>query len=207
MPASHYTIAEHRFLLKPYTLGANLHPTAVSTSGRPPAFGDRATNNYQQHHDPHAPPIFSARMVSQIALSHAQAQLHNVAVVPYDRSRPTQKEVILQGGYFDQYDAELSMERDGAATGCWRFNSLTYLLIIGVSTDERAHLFLDIVQPREPLSWPVDKASARNNVGRVGYQVAVESPFYCDYDYNISIGNNVVIGKGCTMNDASRIQN
>lgn len=129
-----------------------------------------------------------------------------MAVVPYDRNRSTQKEEFLRGCYFDPYAAELSMERDRAAKRCWRFNSFTYPPINGVSTDERAHLFLDIVQPRGLLLSPVAKASARNCAGRVGHQVIVESPFHCDYGYNISIGNSVVIGKGCTMNDAGRIQ-
>ncbi|KAJ3474878.1 hypothetical protein NLG97_g9654 [Lecanicillium saksenae] len=205
-PNGALTSPEHKLPAGPYTPGGNAYPTPVSANNQPPAFGDRAANEYQRHHDAHAPPVSSAQMAAQMALSHAQAQPHNMAVVPYDQRRPTQKEEMLQGGYFYQYDAELSMERDRAATACWRFNSLTYPPTNGVSTEERARLFLEIVQPRDSSSFPIDEASGRSNVGRVGRHVAVESPFNCDYGYNISIGNNVVIGKGCTMNDAGKIQ-
>ncbi|KAJ4153998.1 hypothetical protein LMH87_010462 [Akanthomyces muscarius] len=178
---------EHKHPPGPYTPGTNPYPTP-------------------RHHDGHAPPVSSAQMAAQMALSHAQAQPHNLAVVPYDQRRPTQKEEMLQGGYFYQYDSELSLERDRAATACWRFNTLTYPPTNGVSTEERARLFLEIMQPRESSSFPVEEASVRSNVGRVGRHVAVESPFHCDYGYNISIGNNVSIGKGCTMNDAGKVQ-
>lgn len=197
---------EHKHPPGPYTPGTNPYPTPVSANTQPPAFGDRGANDYQRHHDGHAPPVSSAQRAAQMALSHAQAQPHNLAVVPYDQRRPTQKEEMLQGGYFYQYDSELSLERDRAATACWRFNTLTYPPTNGVSTEERARLFLEIMQPRESSSFPVEEASVRSNVGRVGRHVAVESPFHCDYGYNISIGNNVSIGKGCTMNDAGKIQ-
>ncbi|ATY62767.1 C6 zinc finger domain-containing [Cordyceps militaris] len=195
---------EHKHPPGPYTPGSNAYPTPVSANTQPPAFGDRVTNDYQRHHE--APPVSSAQMAAQMALSHAQAQPHNLAVLPFDQRRSTQKDEMLQGGYFYQYDGELSRERDRAATACWRFNSLTYPPTNGVSTEERARLFLEIMQPRDSSSIPVEEASSRSNVGRVGRHVAVESPFYCDYGYNISIGNNVSIAKGCTMNDAGKIQ-
>ncbi|OAA60726.1 C6 zinc finger domain-containing protein [Cordyceps fumosorosea ARSEF 2679] len=197
---------EHKQPPAPFTPGANAYPTPVSANTQPPAFGDRVTNDYQRHHEGHAPPVSSAQIAAQMALSHAQAQPHSMTVAPYDQRRPTQKEEMLQGGYFYQYDTELSLERDRAATACWRFNKLTYPPTNGVSTEERARLFLEIIQPRESSSFPAEEASGRSNVGRVGRHVAVESPFHCDYGYNISIGNNVSIGKGCTMNDAGKIQ-
>ncbi|KAJ3482556.1 hypothetical protein NLG97_g7534 [Lecanicillium saksenae] len=205
-PNESMTSTEHKLPPGAYTPGASPYPTSVSANNQPPAFGDRAAYNYQQHHDAHAPPVSSAQMAAQMALSHAQVQPHNMAVVPHEQRRPTQKEKMVQGRYFYQYDAELSLEWERAAKACWRFNSLTYPPTNGVSTEERARLFLEIMQPRDSFSVPIDEASGRSNVGRVGCHVAVESPFNCDYGYNISIGNNVVIGKGCTMNDAGKIQ-
>lgn len=216
-PSGTMASPEHKLPPGPYTPG-NAYPTPVSANTQPPAFGDRGGSEYQRsHHDhhmhrptgsptPHPPAVSSAQMAAQMALSHPQSQPHNMSVVPYDQRRPTQKEEMLVGGYFFQYDPELSMERDRAATACWRFNTLTYPPTNGVSTEERARLFLEIVQPRDASPFPADEASSRSNVGRVGRHVAVESPFHCDYGYNISIGNNVVIGKGCTMNDAGKIQ-
>ncbi|EJP62816.1 Nodulation protein L [Beauveria bassiana] len=190
----------------PYTPATNAYPTPVSANNQPPAFGDRTANDYQRHHDTLAPPVSSAQIAAQMALSHPQAQPHNMTVASYDQRRPSQKEEMLQGGYFYQFDSELILERDRAATACWRFNSLTYPPTNGVSTEERARLFLEIVQPRDSPSFSAEEASSRSNAGRVGRHVAVESPFHCDYGYNISIGSHVYIGKGCTMNDAGKIQ-
>ncbi|KAJ4146893.1 hypothetical protein LMH87_001452 [Akanthomyces muscarius] len=176
-------------------------------SSLPCAFGDCGINDYQRHRDGRTSPASSAQRAAQTALSHAQAQPRSMAVaMPCDQRHPTQKEEMLQGGYFYQYDRELSLERDRAATACWRFNTLAYPPTNGVSTEERARLFLDILQPRKS-SFSLEKEAAnRNSVARVGYHVAVESPFYCDYGYNICIGNNVSIGKGCTLSDAGQIQ-
>lgn len=45
-----------------------------------------------------------------------------------------------------------------------------------------------------------------SNVGRVGRHVSVETPFTCDYGYNITIGHHVVIGRNCTINDAGEVK-
>lgn len=50
------------------------------------------------------------------------------------------------------------------------------------------------------------EASPITNVGRVGRHVAVETPFTCDYGYNISIGHHVVIGRNCTINDVCEVK-
>jgi len=36
--------------------------------------------------------------------------------------------------------------------------------------------------------------------------VTVETPFTCDYGYNITIGNNVSIGRHCNINDVSEVK-
>lgn len=47
--------------------------------------------------------------------------------------------------------------------------------------------------------------SSTTRAGRVGQEVVVESPFTCDYGYNITIGNNVMIGRNCTILDPVEI--
>lgn len=42
-------------------------------------------------------------------------------------------------------------------------------------------------------------------VGRVGKNCAVEAPFQCDYGYNISIGNDVLIGADCRISDTCSV--
>ncbi|KAJ6779522.1 hypothetical protein PWT90_07628 [Aphanocladium album] len=204
-PSRGMTSPRHEPPEGPYTSGTDAYPTLVSSNSQPPVFGSHAPSYYQQHHDTQTPPVYSAQMATQMALSHAQAQPHNMATVPDGQTGPTEREKMFHGGFFRQYDAELSMDRDRAATACWRFNALTYPPPNGVSTEERARLFLEIIQPRDCSMIPINQAAVYSNLCRVGRHVAVESPFNCDYGYNISIGNHVVISKNCTMNDAGLI--
>jgi acetyltransferase-like isoleucine patch superfamily enzyme len=67
-------------------------------------------------------------------------------------------------------------------------------------------LFLEILQPRDPVRVSPTEASPVTNVGRVGRHVAVETPFICDYGYNITIGHHVVIGRNCTINDVCEVK-
>jgi hypothetical protein len=109
----------------------------------------------------------------------------------------TQKEEMLAGRHYFPFDKELVLERERCNGACWRFNSSTNPNN-GVSPEERARLFRDILQPREHVISPT-QASPVTPVGRVGDNVVVEAPFNCDYGYNISIGQDVAIGKNCTF--------
>ena len=42
--------------------------------------------------------------------------------------------------------------------------------------------------------------------GRIGSNVNIDTPFYCDYGRHISIGNNVIININCTFVDCNRIK-
>ncbi|PWI75238.1 hypothetical protein PCL_05896 [Purpureocillium lilacinum] len=220
---------ENKLSAMPYTPG-NAFPTPVSANTQPPSFGDRMAKEYQRVpplHDltrsepetphpgnslpqinilhptrtssptpPHPPPPTSnAQVAAQLALSHAQ----------YPQRR-TQKEEMLSGRHYYPFDKELCLERERCAVACWRFNNLTTPPTHGVSPDERARLFLEILQPRDPVRVSPTEASPVTNVGRVGRHVAVETPFTCDYGYNITIGHHVVIGRNCTINDVCEVK-
>ena len=43
-------------------------------------------------------------------------------------------------------------------------------------------------------------------LGSVGKSVTVRSPFYCDYGYNIHLGNEVFVNFGCVFLDVVRIE-
>jgi maltose O-acetyltransferase len=45
----------------------------------------------------------------------------------------------------------------------------------------------------------------RQMLGRVGQNVWIEAPFFCDYGENISIGDNVFINYNCLLLDCNRI--
>ncbi|POR33626.1 Putative maltose O-acetyltransferase [Tolypocladium paradoxum] len=219
---------ENKLSTIPYTPG-NVFPTPISANTQPASFGERMAKDYQRMpplHDlsrneaetphpgnplpqinilhptrtssptPHTqPPVSNAQVAAQLALSHPQ----------YPQRR-TQKEEMLSGRHYYPFDKELCLERERCAVACWRFNNLTTPPTHGVSPDERARLFLEILQPRDPVRVSPTEASPVTNVGRVGRHVAVETPFTCDYGYNISIGHHVVVGRNCTINDVCEVK-
>lgn len=229
MTSASATSPENKLSAIPYTPG-NVFPTPVSANTQPPPFGERMSKDYQRvpplhdlsrgnepetpHPGNHLPQInilhptrtssptphtqtssSNAQVAAQLALSHSQ----------YPQRR-TQKEEMLSGRNFYPFDKELCLERERCAAACWRFNNLTTPPTNGVSPDERARLFLEILQPRDPVRVSPTEASPVTNVGRVGRHVAVETPFTCDYGYNISIGHHVVIGRNCTINDVCEVK-
>ena len=159
-----------------------------------------ASSNLPQilHPQMHAEsPHSNPQVAAQLALSHP-ASVSRPRAQKEDRQR-TQKEEMLAGKQYFPFDKELVLERERCNGACWRFNSSTNPNN-GVSPEERSRLFRDILQPREYVLSPTH-ASPVTPMGRVGNNVVVEAPFTCDYGYNISIGEDVVIGKNCTIMD------
>src|SRR5262249_31793599 len=137
-------------------------PAPASSSGpQPPPLPAPATG---------APPPSSstanAQVAAQLALSHTQ--------FPPGRQR-TQKEEMLSGRHYYPFDKELVLERERCSTACWRFNNSTNPNN-GVSPGERARLFREILQPRDPIHISPAMASPVTNVGQVGDSVVVEAP-------------------------------
>lgn len=50
------------------------------------------------------------------------------------------------------------------------------------------------------------RAILRELLGSVGENVAIDTPFYCDYGKNIFIGNDVIINMNCTFVDNKPIR-
>lgn len=212
---------------------ANAFPTPISANTQPPSFNDRMPKDYQRVpplHDlsrtaepdtPHPGTPHPGAQLPQINILHAtgrsspgsanHAQGNNTQVSAqlalthsgYPQKR-TQKEEMLSGRLFYPFDKELCLERERCAAACWRFNNLSSPPY-GVSAEERSRLFLEILQPRDPIRMSPSEASPVTNVGRVGRSVTVETTFQCDYGYNIVIGNNVSIGRNCTINDVCEV--
>jgi acetyltransferase-like isoleucine patch superfamily enzyme len=167
-------------------------PRAESDTGTPQSASSTLPQilHPQLHNSPHSNP----QVAAQLALS-------NLASTNKPR---TQKEQMLSGQSYFPFDKELVLERERCNGACWRFNSSTNPNN-GVSPEERARLFRDILQPRESVISPT-QASPVTPVGRVGDNVVVEAPFNCDYGYNISIGQDVAIGKNCTILDTCEVE-
>ena len=228
LPSASVTSPDNKLSAIPYT-PANAFPTPVSANTHQPSFGERMGKDYQRVpplHDlsrtepetPHggghlpqinilhptrtsspAPPVqhqqSNPQVAAQLALTHSN----------YPPKR-TQKEEMLSGRLFYPFDKELCLERERCSAACWRFNSLTTPPANGVSSEERSRLFLEILQPRDPIRMSPNETSPVTNVGRVGRHVTVETPFTCDYGYNITIGHNVAVGRNCTIIDVCEVK-
>lgn len=96
---------------------------------------------------------------------------------------------------------QLVEEREQCKAALWRFNNANNPAI-GVSREERARLFRAILKPAhvQPAT-----ASSKNPTNSLGRGINVEAPFTCEYGYNISIGDEVIIGPGCTILDPCRV--
>jgi acetyltransferase-like isoleucine patch superfamily enzyme len=112
---------------------------------------------------------------------------------------------MLSGKQYFPFDRELVLERERCNAACWRFNSSTNPNN-GVSQEERARQFRDILQPKELINISPTLASPISPSGYVGNNVVVEAPFTCDYGYNIHIGQDVANGKNCTILDTCDVK-
>lgn len=95
--------------------------------------------------------------------------------------RRTEKEKMIRGDLYDAFTPELIKERELAHSLFSELNN------IGKSTRENREAIL------------------KKLLGQCGKNVWVESPFYCDYGYQISLGDNVFINFNCTILDASPV--
>lgn len=93
----------------------------------------------------------------------------------------TAKEKMLNGEYYISWDEELTAERDKAKDILFEFNNMKPSL-----REER------------------DKV-IRGLFGKVGKNCWVESPFNCDYGYNITVGDNFYTNTNCCILDCAKV--
>ncbi|RCI09318.1 hypothetical protein L249_1431 [Ophiocordyceps polyrhachis-furcata BCC 54312] len=174
---------------------AILHPTRASSPAT--THGSSASSaSSSNHNNSNKNNNSSAQVAAQLALQYPPTTTTTPAT--------SQKAEMLAGRFFYPSDKELCLDRERCALACWRFNNLTAPPGHGVSADERARLFLDILSPvGRDAEQDKDEESSPSAVGR---DVLVETPFVCDYGYNISIGHDVVIGRNCTVNDVCEVR-
>jgi acetyltransferase-like isoleucine patch superfamily enzyme len=108
----------------------------------------------------------------------------------------SQKEDMLPGERFLPDTAQLVEERALSSQASFRFNAAVHKDPV-----ERSWLFERIIA----AEWVYTRVGARQVTSRLGRGVDVTAPFYCNYGYNISIGDNVVIGPGCQLLDSDKI--
>lgn len=93
---------------------------------------------------------------------------------------PTEKQKMLAAEMYYPFDPELTAEREKAKVLCFELNQTS-----PARSKERIALV------KQLFSAPLD--------------AWVESPFHCDYGYNISHGEGLYINHGCTLLDAAPI--
>ena len=95
---------------------------------------------------------------------------------------PTEKEKMLSGDLYNAMDYELVNDRTNAR--------LLFKLFNNLETDqlEQMKFVLKDLMPNQ------------------GIKLWIEPPFYCDYGYNIILGNNVYFNFNCTILDVMRVQ-
>ena len=124
-------------------------------------------------------------------------------------SRFWEKEKMLRGEPFNHFTDNILMhERRQCKAALERYNDAarTYSHI---SPEERGRLFRAIMEPETRPAYSVGSNTLLpvppGPRGSVGQQVVVETPFNCDYGYNIHLGDNVLIEAGCYLQDACEI--
>ena len=114
----------------------------------------------------------------------------------------TQKEEMLAGRAFHQFDPELTAERERCNTAVWRFNN-SMNPANGMGKDERHRLFKSIIQPTEPTTFSGNQPPTQGYLPETG--VEVKAPFTCTYGYNIHIGKDVLIEDSCRIMDCAKV--
>ncbi|KAL6707139.1 hypothetical protein ACN47E_004686 [Coniothyrium glycines] len=120
--------------------------------------------------------------------------------VPPPIALKSEKAKMLAGEPFLPFDRQLVDERNQCTSAVFRFND-TSNGAVNITETERGRLFKTIVAAR----WIPPHTTVRPVVGHYGGNVHVAAPFHCDYGYNLSIADNVVIGSNCQLLDAARI--
>lgn len=109
---------------------------------------------------------------------------------------------MLTGDPFQPFTPQLVEERERCKGAVYRFNNTTNAAV-DISRDTRDRHFREILVAR----WTHHSRAQHERpiCGHFGSGVYVDTPFMCDYGYNLSIADNVDIGTHCKLLDSGRI--
>ena len=94
----------------------------------------------------------------------------------------TEKQKARTGKLYDaNYDTELIAERAACKELCYDYNRLR-----PTQTDEKKRILSELL-------------------GKTGENFQIEPPFYCDYGYNIEIGENFYANVDCVILDGAKV--
>ena len=187
-----------------------------SNSMQPPPTNVHRANSNSSHsqysgQSSQAPSQSNAQAVAQTALSHPSS----LRPSPARRDgQLTEREKMLKGNYYHPFSPALMEDRERCLAATWRFNNATNPSH-GASPEERSRLFRAILSLK-PSAEPAPVANGTDAppppqttmalpFGSCGSNVVVEAPFHCDYGYNITIGDDVLIGPDCRISDTCSV--
>ena len=99
-----------------------------------------------------------------------------------DGDNMTEKEKMLAGEIYNaNYDEELIKERTRVQDLCFEYNNL------------------------KPSNLEERDLLIRKIIGKIGYRCLIEQPFWCDYGYNIEVGDNFYANHGLTVLDGGKV--
>jgi acetyltransferase-like isoleucine patch superfamily enzyme len=108
---------------------------------------------------------------------------------------------MLTGDPFQPSTSQLVEERERCKGAVYRYNN-TSNSAVDISRETRDRHFREILMAR----WTHhSRGNERAVCGHLGGGVHVDTPFMCDYGYNLSIADNVEIGTYCKLLDSGRI--
>ena len=95
----------------------------------------------------------------------------------------TEKEKCQQGLFYDaNYDPELLAERQACCEALYDFNAL------------------------RPSQEAERKELLRKSLGATRNNLTIVSPFFCDYGYNVEVGENFFANTNCVILDEAKVK-
>lgn len=95
---------------------------------------------------------------------------------------PSEKQKMLRGELYNAADPELVMERRRAKNLCRAYNAT-----LDEEQEKRRQILSELI-------------------GALGVNVDIQPPFFCDYGYNISLGDGVFFNYNCVVLDVCRVE-
>lgn len=119
--------------------------------------------------------------------------------LPPPRHEKSEKAKMMDGEPFYPFDRDLVAEREKCKSAVYRYNN-TNNPNLKITPEENYRYLRAILA----AGWNQPFHGGTPS-GHLGLRVYVDTPFMCDYGYNIHIGNDVEIGTSCKFLDSGEI--